>query len=128
MWEKLNHPEHADFFRELQRHRAKLGDEDWSPIVRLAEHLRTTKRAEELFAFSSHATLNITTCPAYGDEGEHHRVGISWDPWAGEFRIDYAPMKLGWIELHDPLQVAEQELYGVVDTYLERLIARPAGS
>jgi hypothetical protein len=77
MWAELTHPRHVEFYREF--HEGRLArDEDWMPMVRAVEYLRSQDYAAELFAFTSHAHFQVTTAPSYSEHQAHSCVGISW--------------------------------------------------
>ena len=77
MWAELTHPRHVEFYREFHEDRRER-DEDWMPMVRAVEYLRSQDYAAELFAFTSHAHFQVTTAPSYSEQQGHACVGITW--------------------------------------------------
>ena len=77
MWAELKHPRHVEFYREFHESRDEF-EEDWMPMVRAVEYLRSQDYAAELFAFTSLAHFRITTAPSYAEQAGHSCVGVTW--------------------------------------------------
>lgn len=123
-WARLHDRRHCGYFEELQR-RGEAGGEDWQPMLRLLEHVRTVDGASRLFAFIVTQRLHLTTASGYADSAGHDSVMIGWNPGRSLFQLAFYSLDHSLEALAGPAQHAgEPEMPQALDPMLRRLLSR----
>jgi hypothetical protein len=118
MWAILSDPGHADSFLHL--------GEAYGALREVVALLARRPYAEEVFAFKSMASFNLTTAATYQDSPAHDEIGIGYNPRRDLFVVGYS-------ELVSPTRnpprrtsacrTCEQaEVIEIIDRYVLRLL------
>ncbi|MDB6070563.1 MAG: hypothetical protein JWL81_1734 [Verrucomicrobiales bacterium] len=123
-WARLHDRRHNGFFEALHREGESSG-EDWRPMLRLLEHVRTVDGASRLFAFIFTRRLHLTTASGYADSAGHDSVMIGWNPGGSSFQLAFYSLDDSLEAIAGPARHArEPEAFQALDPLLRRLLER----
>ena len=125
VWAVLSDPGHADSFL--------LHEEAYEPMRHLVASLALRPYAEQVFAYKSLATFNITTAATYQEADGHDVIGIGFNPANGLFAVGYCEWISPTRNPHHRTVASRtaqcQEAIEIIDRYVQRLrmTRRPSG-
>jgi len=122
MWGPLCHPRHVEFYKDF--HLRQRPEDDWMPMSRAVQHLRSLPDASKLYAFTSLWRFHVTTSPTFHEHNKHASVEIVWRWNERMFYLAFGSLANGWLDDRSAEVTCDEAGFpSAGDPFLHRLLA-----